>query len=143
RSLEIERGDVFVLATDGVYEHVDGRFVAGAIRDAPGNLDDAARAIVAEAYRRGSGDNLTVQIVAVENPPEHGISELQQQLARLAPAPLLTARAEIDGYRIVREIHASARSHIYLALDLQTESLVALKTPSTDVQGDRDHLERF
>ena len=143
RSLEIERGDVFVLATDGVHEHVDGRFVAAAIRGAQGSLDEAARAIVAEAYRRGSGDNLTVQIVAVEDIPQHGISELQQQLARLAPAPLLEARAEIDGYRIVREIHASARSHIYLALDLQTEALVALKTPSTDMQGDRDHLERF
>src|SRR5262249_28952799 len=143
RSLEIERGDVFVLATDGVYEHIDGPFVAAAIRAAPGSLDDAARAIAAEAYRRGSADNLTVQIVAVENIPEHGVSELQQQLARLAPAPLLEARAEIDGYRIVREIHASARSHIYLALDLQTEELVALKTPATDLQGDRDHLERF
>jgi serine/threonine protein phosphatase PrpC/predicted Ser/Thr protein kinase len=142
-SLEIGRGDVFVLATDGVHEHVDGRFVAAAIGDAHGSLDEAARAIVAEAYRRGSGDNLTVQIVAVEDIPEHGISEVQQQLARLAPAPLLEARAEIDGYRIVREIHASARSHIYLAHDLQTEALVALKTPATDLQGDRDHLERF
>jgi serine/threonine protein phosphatase PrpC len=143
RSLEIERGDVFVLATDGVYEHIDGRFVAAAIRDLPGSLDEAARAIVSEAHRRGSGDNLTVQIVAVEDTPEHGVSEIQQQLARLAPAPLLEARAEIDGYRIVREIHASARSHIYLALDLQAEVLVALKTPSTDLHGDRDHLERF
>ena len=143
RTLEIERGDVFVLVTDGVHEHVDGRFVAAAIRGAQGSLDEAARAIVAEAYRRGSGDNLTVQIVAVEDIPQHGISELQQQLARLFPVPQLEARAEVDGYRIVREIYASARSHIYLALDLQTEARVALKTPATDLQDDRDHLERF
>ena len=142
RSLEIEQGDVFVLATDGVHEHVDGAFIAAAIRDAQG-LDEAARAIVAEAHRRGSGDNLTVQIVAVEGVPEHGVSELQQQLARLAPAPPLEARAEIDGYRIVREIRASARSHLYLAVDLQTDAFVALKTPATDLQADRDHLERF
>jgi serine/threonine protein phosphatase PrpC/predicted Ser/Thr protein kinase len=142
-SLEIGRGDVFVLASDGVYEHVDGRFVAGAIRAAQGKLDEAARAIVAEAYRRGSTDNLTVQVVVVEDIPEHGASDVQQQLARLAPAPVLEARAEIDGYRIVREIHASARSHIYLAQDLETEALVALKTPATDLHGDRDHLERF
>src|SRR5205823_11371743 len=128
-ALEIERGDVFVLATDGVYEHVDGAFIARAIREARGKLDDAARAIVAEAYRRGSTDNLTVQIVAVEDLPEHGITELHQQLARLAPAPLLEARDEIDGYRIVREIHASARSHIYLAVDLETAGLVVLKAP--------------
>jgi serine/threonine protein phosphatase PrpC len=143
RSLEIGRGDVFILATDGVHEHVDGRFVAAAIRAAPGNLDQAARAIIAEACRRGSGDNLTVQIVAVEGIPEHGISEVQQQLQRLAPAPLLHARGEIDGYRIVREIHASARSRIYLAVDVDTQVLVALKTPATDLQADRDHLERF
>ncbi|HEY6820839.1 MAG TPA: bifunctional protein-serine/threonine kinase/phosphatase [Burkholderiales bacterium] len=142
-SLEIERGDVFVLATDGVYEHVDAAFIAGAIRDARGDLDRAARLVVEEAYRRGSPDNLTVQIVAVDDLPEHGVSELHQQLARLAPAPLLEARDEIDGYRIVREVHASARSHIYLAVDLETDALVVLKTPSTELQGDLEHLERF
>jgi serine/threonine protein phosphatase PrpC len=141
-ALEIERGDVFVLATDGVYEHVDAAFVARAIREARGDLDDAARAIVAEAYRRGSGDNLTVQIVSVEDLPEEG-NGLQQQLARLAPPPLLEARAEIDGYRIVREIHASARSHLYLAEDLETGGRVVLKTPATDLQADPELLERF
>ncbi len=142
-SLEVERGDVFVLATDGVYEHVDGAFVAGAIREADGDLDRAARAVVEEAYRRGSADNLTVQIVAVDDLPQHGASALHQQLARLAPPPLLEARDEIDGYRVVREIHASARSHIYLALDLESGTPVALKTPSTELQADLDHLERF
>jgi serine/threonine protein phosphatase PrpC len=140
-ALEIERGDVFVLATDGVYEHVDAAFVARAIREARGDLDDAARAIVAEAYRRGSADNLTVQIVSIEDLPEGG--GLHQQLARLAPPPLLEARAEIDGYRIVREIHASARSHLYLAEDLETGGRVVLKTPAADLQDDPELLERF
>src|SRR5262245_19639796 len=140
-ALEVERGDVFVLATDGVYEHVDGAFVARAIREARGSLDNAARAIVAEAYRRGSADNLTVQIVSVEDLPEHG--GLQQQLTRLAPPPLLEARAEIDGYRIVRELHASARSHLYLATDLENGGRVVLKTPASDLQADAELLERF
>src|SRR2546423_398603 len=81
-----------------------------------GELDDAARAIVAEAYRHGSADNLTVQIVAVEAPPEPGGDGLRQQVARLAPPPSFEPRAEIDGYRIAREIHASARSRICLAV---------------------------
>ncbi|HTR58787.1 MAG TPA: bifunctional protein-serine/threonine kinase/phosphatase [Casimicrobiaceae bacterium] len=142
-TLEIERGDVFILATDGVYEHVDAAFVAQAIRDARGNLDDAARAVVAEAYRHGSADNLTVQIVSIEDLPEPGSNGLQQELVRLAPPPLLEARAEIDGYRIVRELHGSARSHVYLAADLETGGLVALKTPATELQGDPAQLERF
>src|SRR5205807_6971463 len=45
QALQAEPGDVFVLATDGVYEHVAGAFVALAIRDAAGDLDAAARAI--------------------------------------------------------------------------------------------------
>ena len=139
QGLEIERGDVFVLATDGVYEHVDAAFVARAIREARG-LDDAARAIVDEAYRRGSEDNLTVQIVSVEDLPDGGPV---QQVARLAPPPVLEARAEIEGYRIVRELHASARSRIYLAVDLETGGRVALKTPASDLQGDPELLERF
>jgi serine/threonine protein phosphatase PrpC len=142
QALEVERGDVFVLATDGVYEHVGAAFVAQAIREARRDLDDAARAIVAEAYRRGSADNLTVQIVSVEDLPEER-GGLHQQLARLAPPPLLEARAEIDGYRIVREIHASARSHLYLAEDLETGGRVVLKTPATDLQNDPELLERF
>ena len=139
-ALEVERGDVFVLATDGVYEHVDGALIARAIRES-GDLDDAARAIVEEAYRRGSTDNLTVQIVSVEDLPE-GVG-LRQQLARLAAPPLLEARAEIDGYRIVREIHASARSHLYLAEDLESGGRVVLKTPAVDLQVDPELLERF
>ncbi len=142
-AVEIERGDVFVLATDGVYEHVDGMFIAQAIREAGGNLDGAARAVVAEAYRRGSTDNLTVQIVSVEDLPEPGSGGLREQLARLALAPLLESGAEIDGYRIVRELHGSARSHLYLALDPETGGRVALKTPATDLQGNVEHLERF
>jgi serine/threonine protein phosphatase PrpC len=140
-ALEIQRGDVFVLATDGVYDHIDASFVAQAIREARGNLDEAARAIVAEAYRRGSADNLTVQIVSVEDLPQGGA--LQQQLARLAPPPSLQARGEIDGYRIVREIHASARSHLYLAEDLESGGRVVLKTPAADLQADPELLERF
>src|SRR5438874_10536201 len=142
-ALEIERGDVFVLATDGVYEHVDGAFVPRAIGEAHGNLDEAARAIVAEAYRHGSADNLTVQIVAVEDLPQPGNDGLRQQVARLAPPPSFEPRAEIDGYRIAREIHASARSRICLAVDQEGGGLVVLKAPGTDLQADLDHLERF
>jgi len=142
-ALEIERGDVFVLATDGVYEHVDGAVIAQAIREARGDLDEAARTIVAEAYRHGSKDNLTVQIVAVEDLPESGGEVLRQQVARLAPPPSFEPRSEVDGYRIVREIHASARSRISLAVDPEGGGLVVLKAPGTDLQADLDHLERF
>ena len=48
-----------------------------------------------------------------------------------------------DGYRIVRELHASSRSHIYLAVDTETEALVAIKIPSIDLRDDPAYLKRF
>jgi serine/threonine protein kinase len=57
--------------------------------------------------------------------------------------PLLEARAVFDGYRIVRELHGSSRSHIYLAADLDSDALVALKIPSIELRGDQAYLKRF
>jgi serine/threonine protein kinase len=56
---------------------------------------------------------------------------------------MLEARMALDGYQIVREIHGSSRSHIYLAVDGVDGSLVALKTPSIDLRGDPAYLQRF
>ena len=40
-------------------------------------------------------------------------------------------------------MHASSRSHIYLAVDTETDALVALKIPSIDLRGDPAYLKRF
>ena len=57
--------------------------------------------------------------------------------------PILQARSEFDGYTIIREVHASSRSHVYLAKDNETDTVVILKTPSIDLQGDAAYLDRF
>src|SRR5690606_25189820 len=53
------------------------------------------------------------------------------------------ARMVFDGYKIIREVHASSRSHVYLATEDDTGTPVILKTPSIDRQGDPAYLERF
>ena len=50
---------------------------------------------------------------------------------------------EFDGYRILREIHASSRSHIYLAEDLEDGALAAIKIPSIDLRDNPAYLKRF
>jgi serine/threonine protein phosphatase PrpC/predicted Ser/Thr protein kinase/ribosomal protein L39E len=142
QSCEIEKGDIFLLATDGVYEHVTQRLMADVVRSAMDDLDGAARRIVEEAYRNGSADNLTVQIVRVDAVAQGDAGE-RPHISNLPPPPLLEARMTLDGYRIVREIHASSRSHIYLAEDIESGDLVALKIPSIDLRDDADYLRRF
>ena len=74
----------------------------------------------------------------------HGeTADIMGQVTDLPVPPLLEERAEFEGYRIVREIHATSRSHIYLAQDIADGALVAIKIPSIDLRGDPAYLKRF
>jgi hypothetical protein len=143
QTLTVEAGDVFVLATDGVYEFARPGDIADAIRRHAGDLDLAARHIVDEAYAKGSADNLTLQIVRIDQLPRGKALPTLQRAAELPCAPLLEARMSFEGYRIVREIHASSRSHLYLALEEEGGRQVVIKTPSIDLREDPAYIERF
>lgn len=143
RNFQVEKGDTFLLVTDGVYEHVDTQFIIATINRHGNDLDMAARIIAEEAYREGSKDNLTVQIVRIDELPSPEANEIYQRLSELPFPPILEPRMVFDGYTIIREVHGSSRSHIYLAVDGETNAVVIMKTPSIDLQGDPAYLERF
>ncbi|HSG23559.1 MAG TPA: bifunctional protein-serine/threonine kinase/phosphatase, partial [Azonexus sp.] len=143
QAIPLEEGELLVLATDGVYEFIDAACVATAIEGCAGNLDSAAQSIVEEAYQRGSGDNLTLQIIRIDELPTPESNEMYRQISELPFPPQLDARMNFDGYQIVREIKGSARSHIYLAVDGETGERVVIKTPSVDLQANPAYLERF
>jgi serine/threonine protein phosphatase PrpC len=142
RTVALEAGDVFMLSTDGVHEYVDAETIFAALA-AHDDLNVAAAAITVAAYERGSPDNLTVQLVRIDALPAGDLGELQQQLAELPLPPLLNVGAEFDGYRILRELHGSSRSHVYLASDLATDERCVIKIPSVDLSQDAGHLEAF
>lgn len=141
QSLPIEKDDVFILATDGVYEFVGDQEVTKEIATAE-SLQLAAEGIVERALELGSDDNLSVQIVRVEGVPSYQLDEVQQ-LTSLPLPPVLSARMLFDGYEIVREIYISSRSHVFLALDLDSLQTVVIKTPSAELRNDPIYLERF
>ncbi len=143
QSVQVEPGDIFIMATDGVYEFADACFIVDAINVHRNDLDTAAKSIVEEAYAQGSKDNLSLQIIRVNTLPVRNADELYQHLTDLPFPPILEARMEFDGYSIIREIHASSRSHVYLALEKETNTRVVLKMPSIDLRGEPAYLERF
>jgi serine/threonine protein phosphatase PrpC len=143
REIPLEKGDVLIMVTDGVYEHVGDAFITKAIGDHASDLDRAARLIVEEAYWLGSPDNLTAQIVRIDELPAGDASEVLGSVAELQLPPLLEARMTFDGYKVLRQIHASSRSHIYLVTDTESGEIVALKIPSIDLRGDAAYLKRF
>lgn len=139
----VDWGDIFLFVTDGIYEFVSSRFMADVIKEHGNDLDKAAKIISEEAYEQGSTDNLTTQIVRVDELPCQDVNEIHQQLTELPFPPILDARMDFDGYKIIREVHASSRSHVYLAVDNEADTQVIMKTPSIDLQGDTAYLERF
>lgn len=143
RALPLERGDTFLLTTDGVHGHVPAAAMVDVLRRHPDDLDAAARAIAEEALRRGSEDNVSVQVLRVDALPPPEVSEVARMATELPLPPLLSPRMVFDGFRIVRELHASSRSHVYLAVDEDSGETVVLKTPSIDLSGDPAYLERF
>lgn len=143
QSLQVEVDDIFILATDGIYEFVNEKFIVDTIKEHKEDLNHAAKLILDKAYENESNDNLTIQIVKIDELPLQNVDEVYQQLTTLPFPPELNPRMIFDGYEIIRNIHFSSRSHIYLAVDTETKEQVIIKAPSIDLREDTAYLERF
>ncbi len=143
RALPLAEGDVFVLATDGVYEYADPREISRIIHARADDLDGAAEAIVKMAFANGSPDNLTLQIVRIETLPRGDASDVLAQAGSLPAPPLPRPGQVFEGYRILRSLHASHRSHVFLVEDLESGEKAALKVPSTELREDRQAMAGF
>lgn len=140
----LEVGDLFLLATDGVFEFCDDLFLKTILSEGQASdcdLNNLCHKVVDHALARGSDDNLTLQIIRVDDLPEQKIAEVQQQISELPLPPPLHPRIEFDGYLIQRELYISSRSHVFLAQDLENEKQVVIKVPSTELKDNPDYLE--
>ncbi|MCW9031902.1 MAG: bifunctional protein-serine/threonine kinase/phosphatase [Gammaproteobacteria bacterium] len=143
QSLAIEIDDIFILATDGIYEFVNEKFIIETTKEHKDNLNHAAKLILDKAYENGSDDNLTIQIIKIDELPLQNVDEVYQQLTTLPFPPELKPRMIFDGFEVIRNIHFNSRSHIYLAIDTETKEQVIIKAPSVDLREDATYLERF
>ncbi|KCZ86622.1 carbohydrate kinase [Hyphomonas hirschiana VP5] len=143
RSVALSEGDLFVLATDGAADHIPWRELSAHLNAQAGDLDLAAARLVAAAKANGSDDNLTVQIIRIDALPESDASDMIRAAQDFPPPPPLDALSEIDGLRILRKLHANARSHVYLVLDPATHRRLVLKAPAAELCADPVLLRRF
>jgi serine/threonine protein phosphatase PrpC len=143
RSVPLAEGDLLVVCTDGVYEHVAPKLMAEIIQAQLGDLQAAANRLVATALQNGSEDNLTVQIVRVATLPDLDQRHWSGEPADLLLPPILEPPAEFAGYQLLRRLHANNRSHIYLARDTQSGEQVAVKFPAMELREDPELLRRF
>jgi len=141
-TFEFEKDDIYFLMTDGVFEFVKDELMVK-MAHSYSDYDKLAKDIVDLAYKNGSDDNLTIQIVRVDNIPDKNVDEINNSFDMKPLPPILETRMQFDGYTIVRELSSSSRSHVYLAVDDETQISVVLKIPSIDLGEDKVYLERF
>jgi len=107
------------------------------------DLELAASKIVQFALDNGSTDNITCQVLRIDTLPVQTADEAHQELTRLPFPPDLEPGMILDGYRILREIHASKRTQVYKAEDVETGQRVVIKTPSVNFEDDAAYIESF
>ena len=143
RCWEAEAGEVYLLATDGAHAHLDAAAVNDALVRCAGDLDAAARRLVQIARARGGEDDATVQLLRIDELPAPDAPALPLEREGLALPPPLAPRDRFEGFTLVREIHLSSRSHVYLATDDASGRPAVLKLPSVDLREDAAYLDRF
>jgi serine/threonine protein phosphatase PrpC len=143
KSLQVDENDRFLLTTDGVHDVVSDRQLRSLMRNADEDLEALAVRICRQAMDNNSHDNISCQVLQVDQLPSQDPNEVFAQLTQLPFPPELYEGVILDGYRISRELHASSTSQLYLAVDTETGERVVLKTPSVNFEDDPAYLERF
>lgn len=143
RSLAVEPDDIFLFTTDGLSGHLTDNRLSRLLNEFGDNLQACANAMVAEALQNGSQDNVTCQLLRVISLPVQTEDDILQQITELPFPPDLAPGMKIDGYEILRELYASKRSEIFLALNQESGEKVILKTPSINYRDEPAYLDGF
>ena len=143
QSYVLHENDMFILMTDGVYEYCDQEQLVRLLSQEKCNLDDIAQQIITQAYQQGSTDNLSIQIVKVRQLAQIESQDFAAECKQLAFAPALNVPVHFDGFQLMRELHHSHRSILYLAHEIDREQLLVLKVPASEIQQNQYLTEQF
>lgn len=142
QALPLEKGDLFLMTTDGVHDFINEKALKKLLQE-NADLTLTAEKIVRMAADNKSDDNLTCQLVRIEELPPAKEDEILRRHTDLPFPPPLKPGMVLDGYRIEEELHASKRTQIYRAFDMKTGTQVVLKTPSILYDDDTHYIEHF
>ncbi len=142
KAIPLEQGDIFFLSTDGVHDFIKDKDLKKLLQSG-NNLGQIAKDVIAQASENHSDDNLTCQVVRIDQLPLAKEDEIIRLNANLSFPPPLDPGMMLDGYRIEEELHASKRTQIYRAFDTLTNTRVILKTPSVLYDDDTHYIEHF
>ncbi len=139
----VEEGDLFFLSTDGIHDFIPDKMIKDVLQRSESDFDAACLKLIDIAKERGSDDNLSCQLVRIDQLPDASSSDVYTKLNDLPFPPFLEKGMVIDGYRVLSEIHSSNRSQLYVVEEAETGQKWAMKTPSINFEDDPAYIERF
>ncbi len=148
QTITLEKDDIFIMTTDGVHDYISDHELQQHFQSLPSDLTEhhlntIASQIIQQALDKKSHDNITCQIVYLYSLPDSAPNEVYQKLTQLPFPPELREGVYIDNYIVLKELHASATSQLYLVKDKNTKATLVMKTPSVNYQDDPAYIERF
>jgi serine/threonine protein phosphatase PrpC/predicted Ser/Thr protein kinase len=142
RELTLETGDIFFLSTDGIHDYLNEKSIVDVIVQPGDDFEAKTQALVAQALAAGSLDNLSCQLLRVDALPSADSQDIYKKLQDLKFPPPLNVGQTLDGCKVLKELHASQRSQIYLVQDKDAKRFI-MKTPSLNYEDDPAYIERF
>ncbi|GAA6135021.1 bifunctional protein-serine/threonine kinase/phosphatase [Oceaniserpentilla sp. 4NH20-0058] len=141
QQFELEQEDVFFLSSDGVHDFVPHKNIQQELASSK-DYDASCKKLTEQALAAGSNDNLSCQIVRVDQLPDANNQEVYKKLSDMPFPPPLEIGQSLDGLTVIKSLHASSRSQVYLVKDDAGKRFV-LKTPSVNFEDDPAYIERF
>ncbi len=148
QQVAVQAGDIFVLSCDGVHEYLSAQQIKkhlSQLTQSPSTqaLEQMARLLTELAIENGSKDNVSCLLVYIGGTPNRALVEIERELLNKAIPPALAVGNSIDDYEICKVIHASIRSHLYLAKHPDESDPCVLKVPSQNLADDSSYLQGF
>lgn len=144
-TVDVEEGDLFFLSTDGIHDFVPRKEVQRVLEEIRPHMDLSlvCDLLATKALERESDDNLSCQIVRIDELPTPSADDAFKKLSELPFPPALERGMRLDGFEMIDELHASNRSQVYLVKDLEDDKRYVMKTPSVNFDDDLPYIERF
>jgi len=140
------KGDRVVLCSDGLYAYVADSEIADIVfRFSPAQ---ACRQLIALAEQRGTDDNLSVQVLLVNEVEKfsyyRGVPMYHEQAAAKTSGYELQPGKTLDNRFFIDEtVTRSGMATIFKATDLKTKETVAVKVPFMEFESDPGFYARF
>jgi serine/threonine protein phosphatase PrpC len=134
---ELQRGDVFVLTSDGVHGAITAAALCGHAGAVAGSSAQAAsEALVEAALKAGTHDNASALVICVRETAEARLEDVLLGGRQLPVPARLKVGDTLDHYTVTALVADTGVHRLYQVRDNRTRELVALKTLHESRAGD-------